>query len=527
MWGIALKLKLKRKEGGEEYKGNISIKWRLAAYLALFTAVLIAVLWLLQIVFLNDFYRYIKINEIIGTADILKKNIELDTGSLNDLVASLSVNNMMYIEVVSGTSFQTIVEADFYPNFILSQFNQEDSYGTVLPKRILKMQLLDSVRQSGGIHFNEFTEQSQTDERYRASQMNSSLLYIEFVETADGSGRYILLNSVITPVNATVHTLQAQLQLVCVFFVVIAVCMAFLLSRRISTPIIKINRTARELAKGNYAVRFDGKGYREIAELNDTLNHAAAELSKVDRLKNELIANISHDLRTPLTMIIGYGEVMRDLPGENTPENVQVIIDEATRLTALVNDILDLSKLQADAQGFSPSYFSLTDCVLAIMKRFQKLKESDGYRIEFSYSENVTVYADELKLQQVIYNLISNAVYYTGDDKLIRIVQTVISDKNARQTVKIEIIDTGTGISPENIPYIWDRYFKENKTHKRAVVGSGLGLSIVKGVLELHHAEYGVISSEAPENHGSNFWFQLPVQNNKILPKSSSEASKR
>ena len=506
--------------------GNISIKWRLAAYLALFTAVLIAVLWLFQIVLLNDFYRYIKINEITGTADVLKKNIELDKEPLDDLIGALSVNNMMCIEVVSGSSFQTIAAAEFYPNCILSQLNQSGDYSTGtlwLPRSVIKMQLLDSVRQSGEVYFREFADKEQSEQKHAAaSQRNSSLLYIEYVETAGGEGRYILLNSVITPVNSTVHTLQAQLQLVCIFFVIIAICMAFLLSRRISTPIIKINRTAKELAKGNYAVSFDGKGYREIAELNDTLNHAASELSKVDRLKNELIANISHDLRTPLTMIIGYGEIMRDLPGENTPENVQVIIDEATRLTTLVNDILDLSKLQADAQGFTPSYFSLTDCVLAIIKRFQKLKESDGYHIEFTYSENVTVFADEIKLQQVIYNLISNAVYYTGEDKQVKIKQTVYTDKNAQQTVKIDIIDTGTGISPENLPYIWDRYFKENKTHKRAVMGSGLGLSIVKNVLELHHAKYGVMSSEAPENHGSDFWFELTVQGRKELPPSTS-----
>ena len=101
------------------------------------------------------------------------------------------------------------------------------------------------------------------------------------------------------------------------------------------------------MAKGNFDVRFEGKDYREAAELSDTLNATAAELGKNERLRRELIANVSHDLRTPLTMIIAYAEVMRDLPGENTPENVQVVIDEAGRLTNLVNDMLDISKLEA------------------------------------------------------------------------------------------------------------------------------------------------------------------------------------
>lgn len=126
----------------------------------------------------------------------------------------------------------------------------------------------------------------------------------------------------------------------------LALIFAAIMSKKVSKPIIKINESAKELAKGNVAVHFDGEGYREITELNDTLNYAAEELSKVENLRRELIANVSHDLRTPLTMITGYAEVMRDIPGENTPENVQIIIDEANRLTSLVNDMLDISSFR-------------------------------------------------------------------------------------------------------------------------------------------------------------------------------------
>ena len=121
-------------------------------------------------------------------------------------------------------------------------------------------------------------------------------------------------------------------------------------------------------------MRFEGKDYREVAELSDTLNATAKELGKNESLRRELIANVSHDLRTPLTMIIAYAEVMRDLPGENTPENVQVVIDEAGRLTNLVNDMLDMSKLQAGVMEKNDTVYNLTESIESVLERYNKLK---------------------------------------------------------------------------------------------------------------------------------------------------------
>ncbi|MPM78332.1 Sensor histidine kinase ResE [bioreactor metagenome] len=194
---------------------------------------------------------------------------------------------------------------------------------------------------------------------------------------------------------------------------------------------------------------------------------------------------------------------MRDIPGENTPENVQVIIDEGRRLSDLVTDILDISKLQATVSQLNLSKLSLTKKIEAVLTRYNKLKEQDGYTIEFIKSEEVFVMADEIKLLQVIYNLINNAINYTGPDKKVVIKQTIKDNK-----VKIEIIDTGEGIEKENIPLIWDRYFKVEKNHKRAKVGTGLGLSIVKNILELHNASFGV---ESKVGKGSDFWFEMEV----------------
>ena len=169
----------------------------------------------------------------------------------------------------------------------------------------------------------------------------------DIINLRDGSECFLLVTSSITPLTNTVEIIRDQLYIVTFVFVFLAVIFSLYASLRIAKPISKTNNAAKELAKKNYNVDFNARGYLEVEELNDTLNYAKTELAETEKLQKELIANISHDLRTPLTMITGYGEVMRDLPGENTPENIQIIIDEATRLSSLVNDLLDLSKLQS------------------------------------------------------------------------------------------------------------------------------------------------------------------------------------
>lgn len=329
-----------------------------------------------------------------------------------------------------------------------------------------------------------------------------NMTYISVVTGSNSHMKISVINAQLTPVNATIETIKTQFIIIAAILTVVALMLAFYLSRKIARPIISINNGAKTLATGQYDVAFSGKGYLEIEELSNTLNYASRELRKVENLRRELIANMSHDLRTPLTMISGYGEVMRDIPGENTPENVQIIIDETKRLTNLVNDMLDLSKLQAGVQELHAVSMNLTDEIRSIIERYETLLKQDEYDIRFEYREDVIIHGDVIKLDQVIYNLINNAINYSGEDH-----QVIVKQLLEQGRVRIEIIDHGPGIEKDKLAYIWERYYKVDKTHVRSRVGSGLGLSIVKAVLELHKAEYGVLSEEGV---GSTFWFSLP-----------------
>ena len=279
----------------------------------------------------------------------------------------------------------------------------------------------------------------------------------------------------------------------------------FTMARSISEPIIETNEAAKQLSASRYTRPPHSGGYREIAELNDTLVRAAEDLGKVEDLQRELIANISHDLRTPLTMIIGYAEAMRDIPDEVTPENMQIIIDETNRLNSMVNEVLDFSRLRTGSLELDEKPFDLTAQIREICSRVSKMSAVEGYTVIFEPAEERTVTGDSGRISQVLYNLLGNALTYTGEDKTVRVTQ---QDTGSR--VRVEISDSGEGIPKDELPYLFDRYYRSRENHRRAVIGSGLGLNICRSILEKHGARYGVRSEEG---QGTTFWFELPRAN--------------
>lgn len=314
---------------------------------------------------------------------------------------------------------------------------------------------------------------------------------------------YMLINATLEPVGSTVEILKKQFIIVTGILVIIGIALSVIISKSIAEPIINITKSADRLAKGDYSAEFDGGNYKELHQLANTLNYASTEISKVDMMQRDLIANVSHDLRTPLTMVKAYAEMIRDLSGNNPAkreEHLNIIIEETDRLALLVSDMLDLSKLENGNLKLNCSEMNVTAKIREIVDRYRGVSEKNGYTITFTPDDEVTVSCDIVKIEQVIYNLLNNAINYTGDDKKVFIRQ--INEKNY---VKIEVTDTGDGISEENIKLIFDKYYR-SKNHKREVVGTGLGLSIVKAVLKLHNYPYGVQSTLG---EGSTFWFKI------------------
>ncbi len=485
---------------------RIGIKWKMFAILLCFITLMILVVLFFQVGMLHPFYQKTKFNEMRFTESVIVPTLG-DARSREETAYSCadSYHNSIWIFSVSEGSAEAVVEVNgsgdssvrflryWFPSVYDTALKNGGSYIAVVSTDLVRRGSASEV----------LADNFGSPEDFPIINYYSDPLVAISVSVHDVEGnQYAIMQvSSLTPLSAMTKTLYDQLLWVGVVLGILVLILADVLSRFITKPFVNMNLAAKELASGHYDVEFSGHGYREINELVDTLNYAASELSKSDALQKELISNVSHDLRTPLTMIKGYSEVMRDIPGENTPENVQVIIDETERLTDLVNDMLDLSRIQAGMQKPDFESFSLTDTVRTTMSRYEKLTQQDGYRITFFADGDARVYADRGMILQVVYNLINNAIHYTGEDRRVDVVQTVTED-----SVRISIRDTGEGIAPDDIPLIWDRYYRVDRVHKRAAIGTGLGLSIVKGILEMHHAVYGV---ESTLGEGSVFWFEL------------------
>ncbi len=468
-----------REKGGKGLPPRpLGLRAQITAGFCLFALLILLLLWVLQTVLLNPFYRAIKTGEARRIADSIAKNI--DSPELDSLAYDTCLHTGVNIFITDPIGRSLVAYRQSFKDSLVAGMG-----------RLERIAAFDKVNLLGGSYMETFTSRSG------GAQL---MLLGVMAPTASEEYWLVLVESEITPVDATVDTLRVQLFCVTLVMLLLGAALAAFLSRRIAGPLTAMSESAKLLGQGDYSIRFQSQGAREVSELAQTLNYAAGELSKVDKLRRELLANVSHDLRTPLTMIKGYAEVMRDLPGENTPENVQVIVEETERLTNLVNDLLDLSKLEAGAVGLVKSRFNLTACIKGILTRYDKLAD---YSFPFAFEEEIWVEADELKISQVVYNLVNNAIHYAGVDKTVSLAQTVLEGR-----VRISVSDTGEGIPPDKLKDIWERYYKVDKEHRRAQIGTGLGLAIVKNVLELHGGAYGV---ESILGQGSTFWFELPA----------------
>jgi signal transduction histidine kinase len=455
-----------------------SLKFVLWKYFLFFTLIILGTLWIFQVLFLNQYYKFIKTNDIKSVASTIEKNE--NSKNLETIINNAAFDKAVCIEVVDKDS-TTLYTSEFMGRGCLTGKEQDTNYKT-------------SFIQSG--------EKDTTYELINPRFSNQTLVYAIKLS----GNKYAFVNTSIEPVDQTVSILANQLIIVTIIALILGFVVAYFISRHISNPIVKITNSAKKLAKGDFNTVFEiDENIAELNELADTLNYARDELSKTEELERDLMANVSHDLKTPLTMIKAYAEMSRDLHANNKEkrtENMNIIIEETDRLTVLVNDILDLSSMQSNIAELEQTDFDLAGLIKEIIKRYSIFKETEDYKFVYNGPEKLVIHADKKKMEQVIYNLVNNAINYTGDDNLVTI--NLIKTKGL---IRVEIKDTGKGIDPKDIPYIWDKYYKNKKKHKRNLVGTGLGLAIVKNALEEHHFKYGVNSTL---NKGSTFYFEIP-----------------
>lgn len=459
-----------------------SLNFKLWLYFVSFAAAIMALLWLLQIVFLNSYYESMKTKEISRIG--------------NELAAKYG----------SSDFENALVETSFSEGISINILDQTG-------KLIYPLDIFDIIRQprlNSGT-FSDFLARlygSETDHvvytRTDDRVSNPILVYGAILRNGDAPNYFLFINSMLEPIDSTVNVLKSQLIMITGISFFLALGISFILARWISEPITHITRSARALAKGDYGVCFEKGAYTEIDNLADTLNSTTKELSKADDLRKDLMANVTHDLKTPLTVIRSYSEMIKDISGDSKEKreaHLDTIIQETEKLTSLVDDMLELTRVQSGLKDMEIESLDLSELSREVLDRFSYFKENEGYNFQMSAKGETMVMGDKRKLYQAIYNLIGNAVNYTDEDRRILII--VEGDENS---VRFSIEDHGSGIAADELDHIWDRYYRGGKSHSRRKTGSGIGLSLVKSIILAHKGEYGATSKEG---EGSIFYFSL------------------
>ena len=459
-----------------------SIKTTTLFSFVMYAMILVASLWVLTSFFMDTYYQKARTQEVIRTADAIEAQYMQGPSGFEKYAVETAEINGIYIQI-SGLEESLIYNGTGIP--------QEDaSFESDIARIDSKLTMSDS--------------DSVTETRHAGStDSGARLIYASQI----GSGRNIASLYIIAPLypdQITIRIVKNMLGYITFILLSFACFLAFALSRRITSPIENLTRSATELSQGNYNVRFDGSSFTETKELARALNKASYEMEKTDFYQREIIANVSHDLKTPLTMIRSYAEKIIDISGDNPEKrnaDLQIIISETERLNRLVSDMLSVSNLQSNNVEMHRETFDLVEAAEDVYESFMVLGSSQGYDIHFHPSKPAYVVGDRRKIMQVMTNFVSNAVKYSGENKFIDI-QLVRSNKK----IAFHCIDHGVGIPSDEQGHVWDKYYRTSANHERAIEGTGLGLAIAKSILNLHSAKYGVKSEEGK---GSDFWFEM------------------
>lgn len=454
-------------------KKSTSMNAKTLLYLILFSAGILLTTWLFQIVYLKYSYRDYQMRLM----NRLAQKIQSTQEDISSTLEKIAYENEVCIE------YRTYDGKNFFYNTMMN--------GCALGKN--NPELLQVEKKF-------LMSESQIQDYQLVNKEYEARAFLYGIKLEKGS---VFLYRTLEDVSGANVVLKDQLIYLTIIAIILASVIAYFLSKKLSEPILDITKKAKKLGSGS-EVQFSKYGILEIDELASVLSNAQSDMLKTDELRRDLMANVSHDLKTPLTMIKAYAEMVKDISYKDDlkrEEHCTIIMDEVDRLNILVGDILTLSKLQANAEQMELKEFDLVQEIKTILSRYEIIKETENYHFELSMPDKAMVLADQSKIEQVIYNLINNAMNYTGKDKVVK-----IHVKKQKDSYLVEIIDTGKGIKDEELPYIWDKYYKNDKNHKRNVVSTGIGLSIVKSILERHNFEYGVKSKM---NHGTTFYFSI------------------
>ena len=322
-------------------------------------------------------------------------------------------------------------------------------------------------------------------------------------ETSLGAVIYI---SQVQEIYESLHDIQLRILTWLVVVAALVILMSVFLIRTITRPVGELREGIAKMSAGDFSARVNVRGRNEFAELAAAFNSMSERLALLDKTRNQFVSNASHELKTPLsTMKILIETILYQDPLDPgmTKEFLNDVNKEINRLSRIVSDLLTLVNIDSGGMRLNTADLDLNDLLLEQIKRLAPLARENGIELDCSGREAVEVNGDAVKLQQVIYNVIDNAIKYTP-----RGGEVHASISRAGKKAIVRVADTGIGIPADDLPHIFDRFYRVDKARSRATGGTGLGLSIVKQIVLLHG---GTITASSEEGKGTTFTIELPL----------------
>ncbi len=289
--------------------------------------------------------------------------------------------------------------------------------------------------------------------------------------------------------------------------ILVSLLLGFFFSRQLSAPLRQMSQAARRIASGQFSERLSVRSQDEFGQLAGSFNDMVDALSHLEEIRRDFVSNVSHELRTPLTSIKGFVDGMLDgtVPQERQQDYLRIVRDETHRMHRMVNDLLDLTKMEAGGAAMVPTVFDVCELVrICVISLQQVLVDKDlEFEAEFEL-ERMFIRADRDSVQRLLLNLMQNAVKFTPEKGTIRVAVRKVKDK-----AEVSISDTGIGISADELPFVFDRFYKTDKSRSSDRTGVGIGLAIVRSIILAHHEEIRV---ESTQNVGTTFTFTMPSE---------------
>jgi signal transduction histidine kinase len=283
----------------------------------------------------------------------------------------------------------------------------------------------------------------------------------------------------------------------------ISLLLARWLARGMTQPLRDMAAAARRMEVGDYSVRVRARSRDEVGQLAAAFNRMTAELEDLERSRRDLVANVSHELKTPITAIRAHLENLADGVEVADPRTLQLMLSQTERLGRLVDQLLDLSRLESGEVPFQVEVVPLAPLVSRVISEISMGRSISDVRIEHDIPAHLAAKADAERIHQVLFNLVDNAVRFTPPGGEIRV--------NARpdgERVQVSVTDTGVGIQPEHLPRVFERFYRVDPARSRDDGGTGIGLAIARSIVEAHG---GRIVAKSDPGHGSAFTFDLPA----------------